>query len=208
MLTTVMVCILFILVCFLFFYSKQGMLKKLFTNELSYPASELKDQLELTADAAIKNFENHITRLEDLIGQAESSIALLDEKIQLAQQVRSEGQAIDVPFGSQQVVCHEEKIAAHSVPVPYGVAQYRQHITNNEFITADKDEQSAVMNSSHSEVNDNQNQTQEPAYQPISQQRHVILAMFKQGYTITEIAKVTGFGQGAVQLFLELHKND
>ncbi|MDU2066537.1 MAG: hypothetical protein E6713_17100 [Sporomusaceae bacterium] len=42
--------------------------------------------------------------------------------------------------------------------------------------------------------------------QSIQQQRPVVLAMAQQGYTVTEISKVTGLGKGEILLFLELNK--
>jgi hypothetical protein len=199
MLTTATISLVFILICCLFFYFKQDMLKKLFANQLSYPTSELQDQLELTADIVIKNLESHITHLEDLLDQADERIELLDRKIQQTQQVLPEKlKVVDlapttVLTGTSQ---DKQRNPGTSAMLPYGVTQYQQQAISR-FIENDRDQAIERMSN-----------VPETTGQPISQQRHVIIAMFKQGYKATEIAKATGLGQGEILLFCQLYNHD
>jgi DNA-binding NarL/FixJ family response regulator len=207
MLTTATVSLLFILICVLFFYSKQGMLKRLFSNQLSYPASELQDQLELTADLVIKNLESHITHLEDLIGEADERIKLLDHKIhqapsELPEQLNSDDLAV-VDVTAQQ----DHQTVSHVI-TPYGVTQYRQQAISGLTKLDMKAVPASLQSPSVIKVSSGKGEANESVNQPVSQQRQVIIAMFKQGYTATEIAKVTGLGKGEILLFFQLHNND
>ncbi len=202
MLTTATVSLLFILVCVLFFYSKQGMLKKIFSNQLSYPANELQDQLELTADIVIQNLESHITHLEDLISAADERIALLDRKLHQTTPELPDRREIGDPTAQQD---HQ---TASNPTTAYGVTQYRQQAIS-AFTKLDADNNiPKSLQSPDINIMDGKREANESANQPISQQRQVIIAMFQQGYTATEIAKVTGLGKGEISLFFQLHNND
>lgn len=181
------------------------MLKKIFTNQLSYPTSELQDQLEQTADLVIKNLESHITHLEDLLSEADEHIELLDNKIRQAQQIPNRLRPAEL-----QLTSHRDQQTipgANNTILSYGVTRYQQH-TTSWLAATDMDQASNLVKSPDIKLKDSKNNGLEPTSQSISQQRQVISAMFKQGYTTTEIAKATGFGQGEISLFFQLHKND
>ena len=199
MLITATISIVFLLICFLFFYFKQDMVKTLFNNQLSYPTSELQDQLALTADQVIKNLESHITHLEDLLDEADERIDLLDHKIKQAKQILPGSLDINNLTESQLNSPHIQKITLDAqVGQLYGVMQYQQQSTNRLAVAAiDTDSDNA-----------GQAAAQDSFSPSFSQQRSVIIAMFKQGYTPTDIAKATGFGKGEILLFLQLHNKE
>jgi hypothetical protein len=200
MLTTAMVSITFLLVCGLFVYSKQDMLKKLFTNQMFQPASELQSQLEMTADKVILNLESHITHLEDLLAQADERIEILDSKLpqlerkqflkleshitHLEELLEQADERIEILGGkSPQLERPVSMPTNQSVHLPYGITQYNRNKSNWLVETE----------------NNNEN---------TNQQHSIIMAMFKQGYTAMEIAKATGMGQGEIRLFLQLHNKN
>lgn len=208
MLTTATVSLLFILICVLFFYSKQGMLKKIFSNQLSYPTNELQDQLELTADIVIKNLESHITHLEDLISAADERIELLDRKIhQATQDLPSDQPEVDDLVAGGFTAQQDHLTVSNTITPHYGVTQYQRQAISG-LSTLDREKVTTSLQLPDIKASDGQSEANESVNQPISQQREVIIAMFKQGYTATEIAKVTGLGKGEISLFFQLHKND
>jgi hypothetical protein len=222
MLTTVMVSLTFLLVCGLFVYSKQGMLRKLFTNQMFQPASELQNQFEMTADRVILNLESHITHLEDLLEQADERIEILDSKLlkvdqeqilnleshithleDLLEQADERIEILDgkLPKIEKKQLDRQEIESSVSMPtkqsahLPYGITQYNRQ--NNSWL----------------DTTENSNQItnlpdQEGVGSSMNQQRSVIMAMFKQGYKDKEIAKATGLGQGEIALFLQLHNKN
>lgn len=77
-----------IVLCLLFFiFYKRDMLARLLSLNTSVPAKELEEQLERTADMVIKQLENHIGHLELLLEEADGKMALLDQKLALAERV-------------------------------------------------------------------------------------------------------------------------
>ena len=195
MLTTAMVSIMFLLVCGLFVYSKQGMLKKLFTNQMFQPASELQNQFEMTADKVILNLESHITHLEDLIEQADERIELLDSKLE---QIKKE-QMDQQETARQETERPVSMPTTHSVHLPYGITQYNRN-KDNWLATTDNNSENSSENTNISEP--------ECLGPSMNQQSSIIIAMFKQGYTEIEIAKATGLGQGEIALFVQLHNKN
>lgn len=212
MLTTAMVSITFLLVCGLFVYSKQDMLKKLFTNQMFQPANELQSQLEMTADKVILNLESHITHLEDLLEQADKRIEILDSKlpqlenkqflnlesqiIHLKDLLEQADERIEILGGKLPQLEHPVSISANQpVHLPYGITQYNRN-KSNWLVETEKN-------------NENMNLSGPEGVGPSMNQQHsIIMAMFKQGYTAMEIAKATGMGQGEVMLFLQLHNKN
>ncbi len=190
MLTTAIESIIFILVCCLFFYFKQDMIKRMFANQLSPQTGELQNQLELTAERVINNLESHITHLEDLLEQADRRIALLDSKLRQANEKTRDDQAPATAAGLPAASPEIAGTTTAAAGIPYGLAQYRQY-TNNRLTGAE----------------DTNVPAERQPVETVSQQRSIVLAMFKQGYTDVEIARATGLGRGEIALLLQLHKN-
>lgn len=221
MLTTMIVIVTFILVFTLFIFTKQDMLKQLFTNRLAKPTNELQDQLELTANTVIENLESHITQLEFLLEQSDSKLELMDQKLQSLDQTIQQAEGVEKALQQAQISQKNEPddfIPLYQVqppkplnepkPLPYGFNQYRQQIEHHSGLPEQETEaETTVSPLILTEETRSGAQSDAVAKQVIQEQRPVILTMAEQGYTLTEIAKATGLGKGEITLFLELHKN-
>jgi len=87
MLTGMIVFIVIILFFVFFVVYKRDMIARMFTLNAAAPAGEFQQELEKTADAAIRRLETQIAHLEYLLDEADAKIAELDRKLQAADQV-------------------------------------------------------------------------------------------------------------------------
>lgn len=169
-----------IIVLSLVFIYKREMLYRVRLKNLSGSTKELQDELEHTADQVVKRMELHISQLEYLISEADDKIALLDKK--LAEVDRRAAREQTTPDLSE----------------------------NNEKYSYYQSEDSLLSDSG---------ETKQKACAPIidaprlagkaqadGNHKRVILTMAEQGYDVTEIARATGMGRGAIMLLIQLHK--
>ena len=82
MLTGMVVFIVVVLFFVFFVYYKRGMLTQMFALNAAAPADQFRQELEKTADAAIRRLETQIAHLEFLLDEADAKIELLDQKLQ------------------------------------------------------------------------------------------------------------------------------
>lgn len=80
---TGMIAFIVVILFFVFFaVYKRDMLVRMFTLNAATPAGEFRQELEKTADAAIRRLETQIAHLELLLDEADARIAELDARLQ------------------------------------------------------------------------------------------------------------------------------
>lgn len=180
MVTGMIVFVVIILFFAFFVVYKRGMIVRMFTLNAATPAGEFQQELERTADAAIRRLETQIAHLEYLLDEADARIAELDGKLAASRQIPEHG---DTAIAAAQPVhaAPPEQTPAASIdvrlapePPPVTAAVPAGEIPGREAPGADR--------------------------------RKLILSMSEQGYSVTEIAKTTGAGKGEIMLLLQLNK--
>jgi hypothetical protein len=172
-----------VIVLFFVFFAvyKRGMLVRMFTLNAATPAGEFQQELEKTADEAIRRLETQIAHLEYLLDEADAKIAELDSRLQAAGRLPELPPAAATapppmpppsPVASPAAATVDVRLAAE-VPPPVSPAP-PEEAPVRDAAGADK--------------------------------RKQILAMAEQGYSVTEIAKATGSGKGEIMLLLQLNK--
>lgn len=161
-----------------FIVYKRDMLVKLFSLNAAAPAGEFQQELERTADAALRRLEMQIAHLEMLLDEADAKINLLDEKLQALDQA-----AVDSP--------------SPVVPPPAKVVDV--------YLPPEPPTPPAIVASAAAVPMSAPEETQ--SREPLStDRRKLILTMADQGYSVTEIAKATNTGKGEIMLLLQLNK--
>lgn len=94
MLTGMIVFVVIILFFVFFVVYKRGMIVRMFTLNAASPAGEFQQELERTADAAIRRLETQIAHLEYLLDEADARIAELDGKLAASRQAGEPGAAL------------------------------------------------------------------------------------------------------------------
>ncbi|WP_170233221.1 DUF6115 domain-containing protein [Sporomusa termitida] len=162
------------------------MLIKMFTFNISAHANEFSQQLEQTADIAVKRLEDEAMQLELLLEEAEAKMAMLNRQVEEAnktiQQLNGLGRK-QVPAAIEQ----NQIIPAAGINGITGTAEQPETVSAfAKTVTAD---------------------SKPMPPEPVNHERHrIIMAMADQGYNVTEIAKATGSGKGEIMLLLQLHK--
>jgi transcriptional regulator with GAF, ATPase, and Fis domain len=164
--------------------SKRETLNRLFSSNLSHSTQELQHELESTADHVIKQMEGHIQQLEYLISEADEKISELDNKLAHANQIIHDLCSLDngANTGSEHVLTnHQNK-------------QFDDFLLKEDI--------------SRPETPVEKSETQKTVIKEVisDDKKRLISAMAEQGYNVTEIAKATGIGKGAIMLMLQLYK--
>ncbi len=176
MLTGMIVFVVIILFFVFFAVYKRDMIVRMFTLNAATPAGEFQQELERTADAAIRRLETQIAHLEYLLDEADARIAELDSRLTASRPAPE----VVAPAVSASPAMPEQPPAA-SVDVrlapeqpPATPAAFAEETPGREASGAER--------------------------------RRLILTMAEQGYSVTEIAKTTGAGKGEIMLLLQLNK--
>jgi len=177
MLTGMIVFVVIILFFVFFVVYKRDMIVRMFTLNAATPAGEFQQELERTADAAIRRLETQIAHLEYLLDEADARIAELDGKLAASRQAAEP----DVALVAAAPAAPAEQPPAASIdvrlapePPPATPAAQAEDTPGREAPGGDR--------------------------------RKLILSMAEQGYSVTEIAKTTGAGKGEIMLLLQLNK--
>ncbi|AIF52095.1 hypothetical protein [Pelosinus sp. UFO1] len=184
MLSSVLVSILVIIFVILFIFYKRNMLLQVFSLNMKSSANQLQEELEKTADLVIQQLEERIKHLEELLETADTSIVLLDEKIRAANKPleKKTEDRIDCPI---EVISNpsEIKLEEDQKKEVKELGQMAMPINGNQKIGVDNYKELARSN-----------------------KRNTILSMADQGYSSTEIAKITGISKSEIILLLQLNK--
>lgn len=174
-------------VLFLAFFAiyKRRMLVRLFTLNAAAPAGELTEQLEKTADAAISRLEKQLAHLELLIEEADVKIAELDRRLQLTAEMKT------------------PDIAEKSSPSDTPPADFSSGV---DFILPAENPFLLLPPEAESSEEEPPLSAKDGKEALSADKRRLILSMAGQGYSVTDIAKATGFGRGEVLLVLQLNK--
>jgi hypothetical protein len=189
MLTGIVLFVVLILFFVFFVVYKRDMLVKLFSLNAAAPAGEFQQELERTADAAVRRLENQIAHLELLLDEADAKIEMLDQKLQ----------AVAHAPVIQQMPAGPE----HIPPAPPPVARVLDVYLPPE---APQPLMPPVVNTPPPPAPlppVEETSGREPMS---SDRRKLILTMADQGYSVTEIAKATNTGKGEIMLLLQLNK--
>ncbi len=178
MLTGMIVFIVIVLFFVFFAFYKRDMLVRMFALNAATPAGEFQQELERTADAAIRRLETQIAHLEYLLDEADARIAALDARLQASSGLPA---AEPAPPSASQPVQQQPATGMSTVDVRLAPEQ-------PPVVTAPAQEEAAARETSNAD------------------RRKQILAMAEQGYSVTEIAKATGTGKGEIMLLLQLNK--
>jgi hypothetical protein len=178
MLTGIIVFIILILFFVFFIIHKRDMLSKMFSLNASFPAGELQEQLERTADTVIRRLETQIAHLELLLDEADTKMAILDEKLNAADIVIRQNEELSLPLQPTPPAIDLRLPAEYPLTPQQVIAEFTED------------------NVAPKEVKDGLN----------GDKRRIILAMAEQGYNVTEIAKSTGVGKGEIMLLLQLNR--
>ncbi len=176
MLTGMIVFVVIVLFFVFFAVYKRDMLVRMFTLNAATPAGEFQQELEKTADEAIRRLETQIAHLEYLLDEADAKIAELDSRLQAA------GRLPELPT-----------VAAAAPPAPPPAAAVDVRLAPEVPPPAPK----------ASAVPPEEAPARDAAG---AERRKQVLAMAEQGYSVTEIAKATGSGKGEIMLLLQLNK--
>ncbi len=177
MLTGMIVFVIIILFFVFFVVYKRGMIVRMFTLNAATPAGEFQQELERTADAAIRRLETQIAHLEYLLDEADLKIAELDAKLAASREAPAPGAALSAaappaPPEGPPAASFDVRLAPE--PPPDMAAAPAEEAPGREAPGADR--------------------------------RKLILSMSEQGYSVMEIAKTTGAGKGEIMLLLQLNK--
>lgn len=173
-----------IIIALVFFY-KREMIYRVTLKDLSGSTKEFQHELEHTADHVIKRMELHIAQLEYLISEADEKIARLDNQLEAA----------------------ERRINSANTAAASSLSE------NSENYAYDQPEDSLLTEDSEAaaqgpvrEAAGGNEQPPAAEGQAGESNKQAVLAMAEQGYDVTEIAKATGMGRGAIMLLIQLHK--
>lgn len=179
--------VLIVILIIIFLISKREAVQRLFANRISSSTRELQNELENTADSVIKKMEDHISQLEYLISEADEKILSLDKKLKSANQLIRDLHDLDNPtlidFKKTENLANIRDKERDEKPLSF-----------NEYITLDEPA---------NQISDSKAMNRETIGED---KKRLISAMAEQGYNVTEIAKATGMGKGAIMLVLQLHK--
>lgn len=181
-----------VLLGFLLIYRKE-MLAKIFKSNMSVAANQFTENLEQTADIIIKRLEEEATQLELLLEEAEIKIGMLSQQVEHANKIIE--QMVELENNQKLVKIEQPEIKFVS---------NREH-NNTESLTGCEGEawpEEPCINAGLP-LGKMEGVTKETINN--EKYRHIIM-MAEQGYTITEIAKVTGMGKGEILLLLQLNK--
>jgi hypothetical protein len=181
MLTGIILFVLSVLFFVFFIFYKRDMLVKMFSLDASVPAGQLQDQLEQTADRVIQRLETQIDHLELLLEEADDKIATLDQKLRAADCVLAE---LEAPVTLTPLKSNVVDLRLEAEPPAYV----------NTIVTS----QPVPITESATPKDNKDNLS--------SDKRRHIMAMAGQGYSVTEIAKITGLGKGEIMLLLQLNR--
>lgn len=177
MLSSIIVSLVALICLILFILYKRNILSQVLPDNTATLTSQLKLQLEQTADTVIEQLEERIGHLESLLYEADAKIIELEKRLK----------AVDT---SISINPPREKVLD-------------KYITSQEINT----EQNQQISSIKIDMNSNIDQDSvEDTITVDDDKRRLVLAMAEQGYNITEIAKVTGKGKGEIMLLLQLNK--
>ncbi len=190
MLTGVIILLLTVMVlAFLFIYKKE-MIIKMFTLNVSTSTSEFNQQLELTADSIIRRLETEAAQLELLLEEAEEKIGMLSQQVEHANKIIE--QLTDLPKEKDE----PEKSNSRDT-------NEIMEIDNAEnLVPSQRMDVSAV----DDEVADKFDEADFIDREPNLEKHRLVIGMYDQGYSVTDIAKATGMGKGEVMLLLQLNK--
>ena len=189
MFTGVILSLAAILIIVLLFVFKKEMIIKMFTLNISAPASEFTEQLEQTADSIIRRLEDETAHLELLLEEAETKIGMLSRQVEHANDLINKLTDLEerrLVFEQIEPALPEDKEDTIPVMETQRESEVINHTTElaNESDIIDQDETDRVTPEKH----------------------RLIMAMADQGYNVTEIAKATGMGKGEIILLLQLNK--
>ena len=207
MVTTILF-ILAILFFIFFIIYKRDMIAKMFSLQAAVPASELQHELEKTADEVIRRLEAQIAHLELLLDEADIKIEELDRKLQLVEKTAEKRPVApednissagsfdfslppETPAIAEIPVAMEIPVAAEKSIVPEKMAAP----DNQAFFAPDN----SPLKADNSLLKDNRDGIN-------NDKRRTIISLSEQGYSVTEIAKLTGMGKGEIILFLQLNR--
>ncbi len=187
MLTGVIISLLSLLLLAFFLIYKKQMIAKIFTLNISAYANEFSQQIEQTADVAVKRLEGEAMQLELLLDEAEARIATLSKQVEEANKIIQQLSELD----------------RKQTPVPEPGQSIMPSAGNHNDITMAAEQPESVRAFTTTVTVDSKPMLSEPVHH----ERHrIIIAMADQGYNVTEIAKATGIGKGEIMLLLQLHK--
>ncbi|HWR39239.1 MAG TPA: hypothetical protein VN611_07040 [Patescibacteria group bacterium] len=208
--TSVLLSVLAVLFLIFFGIYKKDMLIRMFSLNVAGPANELREQLEVVANSAVKRMEDQMTQLELLMEEAETKTLALDKYIQVAEkmllQQQNEYQQL-VAFRQQLTSFQEEMIASlrqqretikplFSEPAEVVAVEVVTVPEQGEPLTVNEMKVEAALDTGTDLLSE----------EMAGDKKGLVIAMSEQGYDVTEIAKSTGVGQGEIQLLLQLHK--
>lgn len=164
------------------FYKRDSLLK-LFGPLTQQPiASQFQIELDRTGERIINRLEMETSYLEQLLSEADDKINTLQAQLQAANHLT----AMPLPPTAAELLNRNAG----------------QHAYEQISQLQPSDQQPIDMTIDENTPN-NDTLENKPA---ASDKRRLILAMADQGYSVTEIAKVTGIGKGEIILLLQLNK--
>lgn len=172
---------------------KRQMIIKMFSLNVAAMADEFRNEVEYTADKAVKRLEEQMTHLEYLLEEADSKIVLLEEKLRQAE------------LRQPNPVTADESEAELS-PMHLDMLQSAD---SNQFSTGSSPQQFQLASSQDGDWSLT-NPLRQFAPQPADtakEKREQVINMHRQGFNVLEIAQATSMGKGEVMLLLELHKS-
>jgi len=186
MLTSIIAILVLIFFAF-FIIRKREMLIRVFSLNVSGSANEFQSQLEQTADIVLRRLDNQISHLEYLLAEAEDKIRILENQLEHAKKiVEQTGSATQ--FKLLEAIENTEQREANNDEVDKNVViAEADNFVKNSLI-----QDQSIKTMSKETISDDK--------------RRLIIAMSEQGYNLTEIAKATGIGKGAIMLVLQLNK--
>ncbi|WP_371369028.1 hypothetical protein SRRS_23700 [Sporomusa rhizae] len=190
MLTGVIILLLTVMVlAFLFIYKKE-MIIKMFTLNASTSANEFNQQLELTADSIIRRLEAEAAQLELLLEEAEEKIGMLSQQVEHANKIIE--QLTDLPKEKNKLEKSNSQDTNEIIEIDDAenpVSSLRMEVAAVNDEVADKFDEDDLVDR-----------------EPNLEKHRLIIGMYDQGYSVTDIAKATGMGKGEVMLLLQLNK--
>lgn len=187
MITGISLIVAMIIIALVFFY-KREMIYRVTLKDISGSTKEFQNELEHTADHVIKRMELHIAQLEYLISEADEKIARLDKQLEAA----------------------ERRINSANTAATFSASSLSENSENDAYDQPEdslltEDSEAAAQGPVREAAGGNE---QPPAAegQAGESNKQAVLAMAEQGYDVTEIAKATGMGRGAIMLLIQLHK--
>lgn len=174
-----------IIIALVFFY-KREMIYRVTLKDISGSTKEFQNELEHTADHVIKRMELHIAQLEYLISEADEKIVHLDKQLEAAE---------------RRINNANTAAASSASPLSENSENYAYDQPEDSLLTEDSEAAEPVREAAGGDE-------QPPAAegQAGESNKQAVLAMAEQGYDVTEIAKATGMGRGAIMLLIQLHK--